>query len=117
VLPNDSCVADFPVILELVTDSLNEIREIHCGNGLFIQMQLEALDDFAPKLTDKEQTLAVYGFSQQEYLEFIARLPARALDRIVPVGAALAFDPVWDGQELITSFTRLITWPQIHAAN
>jgi hypothetical protein len=39
------------------------------------------------------------------------------LDRIVPVGTALTFDPVWDGQELITSFTRRITWPQIHPLN
>jgi len=116
VLPNDCCVSDFPVKLELMTNHLNEIREIHCGNGLFVQLQLEALEDFGSKLTDKEQTLAVYGFSQQDYSNFIARLPARAIDRIVPVGTALAFDPVWDGQELFTSFTRLITCPKFHLA-
>lgn len=112
-LSNESSIVDFPAKLELTTNSLNEIREIHCGNGLFVQMRIQTLAELGPKLTDKEQTLSVYGFDQQDYLDFIITLPARALDRIVPVGTALAFDPVWDGQELITSFTRLVTWPQL----
>ncbi len=111
---NECCVIDFPAKLELTNNNLNEVREIHCGNGLFIQLRVDALANFGSMLTDKEQTLAVYGFSQQDYLELVYTLPARALDRIVPVGTALAFDPVWDGQELITSFTRLITWPQLN---
>lgn len=105
-------VNDFPAKLELTANNLNEVRDIHCGNGLFIQMQMEQLTQLGPKLTAKEQTLAVYGFDQQDYLDFISTLPARALDRIVPIGTALAFDPVWDGQDLIASFTRLVTWPQ-----
>lgn len=109
---NECRVIDFPAKLELTNNNLNEVREIHCGNGLFIQMRVDALVQLGSKLTDKEQTLTVYGFSQQDYLELVSTLPARALDRIVPVGTALAFDPVWDGQELITSFTRLITLPR-----
>ena len=111
-LSNDEHVSDFPTKLQLTTEKLNKVREIHCGNGLFIQMKVEKLSQLGSKLTAKEQTLAVYGFDQQDYLDLIFTLPARALDRIVPVGTALAFDPVWDGQELSTSFTRLLTWPQ-----
>lgn len=112
-LANDNHVIDFPAKLELVTNSLDRVREIHCGNGLFVQMQIQTLAELGPKLTAKEQTLAVYRFEDEEYLSLIATLPPRALDRIVPVGSALAFEQVWDGQELITSFTRLITWPQL----
>jgi hypothetical protein len=111
-LSNEVRLDDFPAKLELTTNRLNEIREIHCGNGLFLQMQIQTLAELGPKLTDKEQTLSVYGFEEQDYLDIISTLPPRALDRMVPVGAALAFDPVWDGQDLVTSFTRLITWPQ-----
>lgn len=110
-LSNDGAVADFPTRLELTDSHLSGVREIHCGNGLFIQMRVEKLAQLGGKLTAKEQTLAVYGFNQQDYEDFIFTLPARALDRIVTVGTALAFDPVWDGQELMTAFTRLITWP------
>jgi hypothetical protein len=104
-------IADFPAKLELTASSLNNIREIHCGNGLFVQMRAQTLAALGTKLTDKEQTLSVFGFEDQDYLDLISTLPPRALDRIVPVGTALAFDPVWDGQELLTSFTRLITFP------
>ena len=116
-ISNGFGIADFPAKLELTTDSLNEIRDIHCGNGLFIQMRIQTLAELGPKLTDKVQTLAVFGFEEQDYLGLISSLLPRALDRIVPVGTALTFDPVWDGQELITSFTRRITWPQIHPLN
>ena len=111
-LSNDANVVDFPAKLELTTAGLEKIREIHCGNGLFVQMRVNSLSELGPKFTDKEQTLAVYGFEEPDYLALVSTLQQRALDRIVPVGTALAFDPVWDGQDLITSFTRLITWPQ-----
>lgn len=111
-LSSEFSIIDFPAKLELTTNSLNKIREIHCGNGLFVQMRIQTLAELGPKLTDKEQTLSVYGFKEQDYLDLISTLQPRALDRMVPVGAALAFDQVWDGQELITAFTRLITWPQ-----
>jgi hypothetical protein len=110
---NESHAADFPVKLELTNESLNKVREIHCGNGLFLQMRIRTLAELGPKVSDKEQTLSVYGFNREDYLELIAALTPRALDRIVPVGSALAFDQVWDGQELIVSFTRLVTLPRL----
>ena len=105
---------DFPAKLELSTNRLTEIREIHCGNGLFLEMRIKTLAELGPKLTDKEQTLSVFGFEEQDYLSLIATLQTRALDRMVPVGTALAFEQVWDGQDLITSFTRLVVWPQLN---
>lgn len=113
-LANNNLVIDYPAKLELMTSNLDRVREIHCGNGLFVQMQLKNLAELGPKLTPKEQTLAVYGFEDQDYQSLIATLPPRALDRIVPVGSALKFEKIWDGQELITSFTRLISWPQVN---
>lgn len=112
-LSNEFRLNDFPTRLELTTTSLNPIRDIHCGNGLFVQMWFKALVELGPILTDREQTLSVYGFEDQDYLQLISTLPPRALDRMVPVGTALAFDTVWDGQDLVRSFTRLITWPQL----
>lgn len=113
-LSQDIRLTSFPTKLELSTDSLAEVREIHCGYGLFVQMRLQTLAEIGPKLTDKEQTLSVYGFEEKNYLDLISTLPQRALDRIVPVGSALAFEQVWDGEDLITAFTRRISWPHIN---
>lgn len=112
-LSNESRLGNFPTKLELTTNNLSKVREIHGGNGLFLQMRIQTLAELGPRLTDKEQTLSVYGFAEQDYLDIITTLQPRALDRIVPVGSALAFEQVWDGQDLITSFTRCITWPQL----
>lgn len=111
-LSNENRLGDFPAKLELNENGLSAVREIHCGNGLFVQMCLHTLADLASSLSDKEQTLSVFGFEDRDYLNLISKLPPRALDRIVPAGTALGFDQIWDGQDLITSFTRIITWPK-----
>ncbi len=91
---------------------LNEaIKSLHCGNGLFLELRLPRLVDLASQLSDKEQTLTVHGFTRAQLLELALVLPARAVDRIVPIGEALTFAPVWDGYDLITVFSRKLLLP------
>ncbi len=97
------------VTIERPLDRL--MRDTHCGNGLFLEQRLDSLEQLAPQMTDKEQTLSVFGFDRAELLAFVDRLPPRAVDRIVTIGSALTFDPVWDGADLFTVFTRRITLP------
>jgi hypothetical protein len=110
-LPAGAGLSSFPATLNLPQLELQPVRDIHCGNGLFVQTELDALPALAPRLSDKDQTLAVFGFGNADYEGLIAALPARALDRITLVGSALSFDPVWDGQDLLVSFARLVTLP------
>lgn len=84
------------------------VKEAHCGNGLFLEDTLPTLEALAPSLTDREQTLAVFGFDRPAVEALLAALPARALDRIVPIGSALDFSVIWDGIDLITALTRRI---------
>ncbi len=86
-------------------------KALHCGNGLFLEMRLPQLVNIASQLSDREQTLAVYGFTRTQLMELALALPARALDRITLIGEALSFAPVWDGQDLITSFSRKLLLP------
>jgi hypothetical protein len=86
-------------------------RNLHCGNGLFLEQQLPDLAALARQLRDKDQTLAVAGFSRSELESLVLTLPPRAVDRIVPVGQALNFDNVWDGQDLLASLARRIVLP------
>lgn len=102
-----------PARLELETLVSSEVKALHCGNGLFLEQRLDAIEQLAGQLSDKEQTLAVHGFSRAEILLLISALSARSLDRIVPVGDALGFAPVWDGTDLFVAFSRRISIPKI----
>jgi hypothetical protein len=91
---------------------LNEAaKALHCGNGLFLELYLPELVELAAQLSDKEQTLAVHGFTRAQLQALALALPARAVDRIAPIGEALSFAPVWDGQDLITVFSRKLLLP------
>lgn len=100
-----------PLRLDLEQPLQPTMRKLHCGNGLLLEQRLEHLRDLAPQMSDKEQTLSVFGFDRAELLDFVDSLPPRAIDRIVPLGEALSFTPVWDGLDLITAFTRQISLP------
>jgi hypothetical protein len=99
----------FPTLLELEGPLSGSVKELHCGNGLFLEQRFDHLAALASRLSDKEQTLAHFGFARADVVALVDALPPRALDRVVPIGAALAFAPVWDGTDLITFFTRTIT--------
>ncbi|TXG98157.1 MAG: hypothetical protein E6R09_11725 [Rhodocyclaceae bacterium] len=81
-------------------------RRLHDGQGLFLELQRPSLSDLIPELRSRDQTLAHFGFARAELLTMLAGLPARAVDRLVPVGEALAFNAVWDGVNLLRAFTR-----------
>lgn len=84
------------------------VRALHSGGGLFLEKTYECLDDLASSFTIKDQTLTVCGFSADEMVGFVKKLPYRSLDRVVPFGEALKFSHVWDGYNLLLSFSREI---------
>ncbi|PIC94695.1 acyl-CoA reductase [Sporosarcina sp. P26b] len=81
-------------------------RERHCGGGLFYEYDTVDLLEAAALLIDKDQTVSYFGLDLQELREFVDAIPTRGVDRVVPVGQALDFSGVWDGQNFLTSFTR-----------
>lgn len=82
------------------------VREQHCGGGLFYEYEVEQLADLANIIIDKDQTIAYYGFEQAELAKLVDCISTRGIDRIVPIGQALDFSGIWDGQSFLTSFTR-----------
>jgi hypothetical protein len=83
-------------------------REI-CGAGLFGHVRLERLADLAELAEARDQTVTHFGFPADELRAFARRAGARGVDRLVPVGEALAFDAAWDGYDLIGDFLRRVT--------
>lgn len=85
------------------------IDAFRCAGGYFIEYDIESFDEIAPIVTNKYQTLAYYGFSREELVDFVRRNRLFGLDRIVPVGETTAFSLVWDGNNLVEMFSRIIT--------
>ena len=82
---------------------------LHCGAGLFHETRIDGLEDLLPLLSRKIQTVSYHGIPQDLWRTFLETgLPA-GIDRIVTLGAALDFEPVWDGQDLIAAFLRQVT--------
>lgn len=98
---------DTPCVIDVETVDLRA-RTLHCGGGVFLQAKAPNLEAVRELVTRKDQTLAVFGFAAEELREFARTLIGRGIDRIVPVGQALSFGPVWDGYDLLASFTREI---------
>ena len=44
-----------------------------------------------------------------ESMTFVDSIESRGCDRIVPIGKALDFSPIWDGFDLLSVLTRIIT--------
>lgn len=89
-----------------VTEINDQIREMHCGGGLFLELSCVSLLQLSTFVADKDQTLSYFGFTKEELKEFVYSLQGRGIDRIIPVGKALDFAEVWDGYYLLSYFTR-----------
>ena len=80
----------------------------HCGAGLFTHVPVATVEEVAAAAGPADQTLTHFGFSDAE-LDRLAEAAGRCgVDRIVPVGEALAFEPNWDGYDLLGDFLRRV---------
>lgn len=80
----------------------------HPGAGLLYRCRVDAVAEIAPMIDRSVQTLTHFGIDRAT-LEALARtLAGKGIDRMVPLGQALAFDLVWDGYDLIDEFTRRV---------
>ncbi|MDC3315667.1 hypothetical protein OAV81_02855 [Candidatus Thioglobus sp.] len=77
-----------------------------CGGGFFIESFVVSLDQVQDQTMVKDQTIAYYGFEQDDLMQLALTFDGRKVDRIVPLGSALDFSPVWDGYDLISEFSK-----------
>jgi hypothetical protein len=79
-----------------------------CGGGLLRHVPVTRLSDVLPFVDEGDQTLTHWGLDGVALRDFAAEAGARGLDRVVPIGEALAFDVVWDGFHLIDDMLRRV---------
>ncbi|BAL97470.1 acyl-CoA reductase [Rubrivivax gelatinosus] len=83
--------------------------DLHCGAGLFHEARINSLDELNSILDRKIQTVSYFGIPLEDWSKYLRTCLPTGIDRIVPIGSALNFDSVWDGQDMLVSFTRQIT--------
>ncbi|QIL21511.1 acyl-CoA reductase [Thermomonas sp. HDW16] len=106
----DAPLGDYPLNLQSTRADVR-LRELQSGHGLVVETALASLSALADLLDDRDQTLVQHGFGREDLIALLNRLGNRALDRIVPVGRALDFHPIWDGTDLLDILTRKVTLP------
>lgn len=85
-----------------------DIDSFRCAGGYFTEYTAQSLDEIAPIVNEKYQTLAYYGFEKDELYDFVLRNRLIGIDRIVPFGETTAFSLKWDGMNLIERMSRII---------
>ena len=77
--------------------------------GFFEDYSIAALDDLAPHIAENWQTVVSFGIAREDWADFLGEHQPRGIARIVKPGHALNFDSLWDGVDLLTQMTRLIS--------
>lgn len=83
-----------------------DIDAYRCAGGYFSEYDIDSLDEIAPVINLKYQTLAYYGLDIDMLKDFVVRNRLTGLDRIVPIGETTAFALKWDGYDLIETLSR-----------
>jgi hypothetical protein len=76
--------------------------------GYFYEYAGASLDELAPIVNARYQTLTYFGVDKQVLLDFVLAQRLTGIDRIVPVGNALDIGVIWDGYDIIASLSRII---------
>lgn len=84
------------------------IDDYRCTGGFFAEHTIKSLDEIAPIVTRKYQTLAYYGFEHAKLESFVKQNRLSGIDRIVPIGRTTEFSLTWDGYNLIEAMSRIV---------
>lgn len=88
--------------------AIEKFKRVNFGFGLLLATPCTTLNDIAAHATRHDQTLTHWGFDGKAVTALAQACGGRGYDRIVPVGQALQFDPVWDGHNLFSLMTRVV---------
>lgn len=107
IIPDSSSLAIKRI--SILKSTLLSFRDIHCGHGLFIEMDFEELKEVVSIIESKDQTITAFGFNGKDMKKQLLPDIKKGLNRIVPFGQALTFSHDWDGFDLLNELTRLIS--------
>jgi hypothetical protein len=83
-----------------------DMLDWHLGHGMFYLVAISSLDALLPLVDEKCQTLSYWQVERDSLLKLVEQASITGLDRVVPLGRALEFSPVWDGIDMFSSLSR-----------
>jgi hypothetical protein len=83
-------------------------ERLDCGAGFITHARLESPEGLAQFAGAGDQTIGHWGFEAEEIIRLARVLGRCGIDRVVPVGRALAFSHIWDGVDLADELTRKV---------
>jgi hypothetical protein len=96
-----------PSVVRIIAND-RHIPSEHCGGGFFFECFLDKLNDLLFIVQPKDQTVTHFGFEKKDLQSFILSVGGKGVDRVVPVGQAMSFSPVWDGYVLLSELTKRV---------
>jgi hypothetical protein len=78
--------------------------------GIFFEYSAVSIEELAGCVSNKWQTLTYYGLDAEEIASFVTGGGLAGIDRIVPVGAALDIGVIWDGCDIISALSRIVSF-------
>ena len=87
----------------------NTLDSLRGAYGILFESKINDLDEISAIVTPKYQTLSYFGFSKGELKSFVTQGKLHGVDRVVPIGQALDMDVIWDGFDLINTFSRVVS--------
>ena len=99
---------------ELVSTSINDQVQNHKSQsgGALYHVEIDELQDLSNHVDSRVQTIVCFGIEKVEMKNALHEMKLSGIDRVVGPGKALSFGPIWDGIDLIASFTRKIDLSQ-----
>ena len=98
---------DKPSVVRIAANDMH-IPSEHCGGGFFFECFLNKFNDLMFAVQPKDQTVTYFGFEKEKLQKFILSIGGKGIDRVVPIGQAMNFSPVWDGYVLLNELTKRI---------
>jgi hypothetical protein len=97
--------------LDVATGELSPelVTRFH-GGGFLASVEINDINDVGAIVNHRTQTIAYHGFDKKQIEIFSKSLVGKGGYRIVPIGEALSFGPVWDGVDLLRHMTRYILY-------
>jgi len=77
--------------------------------GIILEYQAADPDCIGSIANLKYQTVTYFGFTAKQLAGIIIQQRLSGVDRVVPVGDALGMDVVWDGYDVISHLTRVVS--------
>lgn len=76
--------------------------------GYFYEYEIENISRIASVVTSKIQTITYFGVDKDALCSFVIDNGLMGIDRIVPIGKALAMNIFWDGVDMVKTLSRVI---------